>query len=121
MPASKALTGIVSNQATSRLWVTPQRTAERRLVAPTPMIAPVIVCVVDTGILSISVIYSVIAPAVSATTPSNGVTLVILEPIVFTIRQPPLIVPIEITVKQVIGTQLGKSLIECMPPAKPRE
>ena len=121
MPASKALTGIVSNQATSRLLVTPQRTAERRLVAPTPMIAPVIVCVVETGILSISVIYRVIAPAVSATTPSNGVTLVILEPIVFTIRQPPLIVPIEITVKHVIGTQLGKSLIECMPPAKPRE
>lgn len=32
-----------------RLFVIPQRTAERRLVAPTPMIAPVIVCVVLNG------------------------------------------------------------------------
>ena len=56
MPAAKSpLTGIVRIQAIIRLLVTPQRTAERRLVAPTPMIAPVMVCVVLTGIFSISV------------------------------------------------------------------
>ena len=41
--ASKALTGMVSTQAVIRLLVTPQRTAESRLVAPTPMMAPVMV------------------------------------------------------------------------------
>ena len=35
----------------------------------------------------------VTAPAVSAATPSSGVTLVILLPIVFTIFHPPIIVP----------------------------
>ena len=88
-----ALTGMVRIQAHRRLTVTPHRTALSLLVAPTPMIAPVIVCVVLTGMPSLSVIKSVIAPAVSAPTPSNGVTLVILVPMVFTIFQPPLIVP----------------------------
>ncbi|MNF89231.1 hypothetical protein D3C87_1734630 [compost metagenome] len=57
------------------------------------MIEPVIVCVVLTGIFKCSVKYNVKAPAVSAATPSNEVTFVILEPIVFTIFQPPLKVP----------------------------
>ncbi|MNT30261.1 hypothetical protein D3C72_1660470 [compost metagenome] len=55
--------------------------------------APVMVCVVDAGIPKCSVIPNVTAPADSAQTPSNGVTFVILVPIVFTIFQPPLIVP----------------------------
>ena len=55
-----------------RLKVTPQRTADKRFVAPTPMIDPVIVWVVLTGIFSASVTNKVIAPAVSAATPSNG-------------------------------------------------
>ena len=49
-PATNAEIGIVSIQAQSSLMVTPQRTADTRLVAPTPMILPVMVCVVDTGI-----------------------------------------------------------------------
>ena len=73
--------------------VTPQRTADTRLVKPTPMIEPVIVCVVETGIAKCSVINKVTAPAVSAATPSKGVILVILEPMVFTIFQPPDMVP----------------------------
>lgn len=73
--------------------VTPQRTAERRLVAPTPIIEPVMVCVVLTGILRFSVRKRVIAPAVSAATPSNGVTFVMRVPIVLMIFQPPLSVP----------------------------
>lgn len=53
--ASNAETGIVSTQAQSKLTVTPQRTAEIRLVNPTPIMDPVIVCVVLTGTLKCSV------------------------------------------------------------------
>jgi hypothetical protein len=38
--------GIVSTQAQTIWPATPQRTADSRLVDPTPTIAPVIVCVV---------------------------------------------------------------------------
>ena len=47
--------------AQTRLMVTPQRTAERRLVNPTPMIEPVMVCVVETGMPKCSVKNKVIA------------------------------------------------------------
>ena len=40
---------MVSTQATRMLAATPQRTAEIRLVAPTPRIADVIVWVVEIG------------------------------------------------------------------------
>ena len=93
--ASNPLTGIVKIHAQKRFTVTPQRTAEKRFVAPTPIMEPVIVCVVLTGIFNVSVTNKVIAPAVSAATPSKGVTFVILVPIVFTIFQPPLIVPMQ--------------------------
>ena len=91
--ASKALIGMVRIQAQRRLIVTPHRTADKRFVAPTPIMEPVMVCVVLTGIFRASVTNNVMAPAVSAATPSNGVTLVILVPMVFTIFHPPLIVP----------------------------
>src|SRR6218665_115927 len=100
-----ALIGIVRIQAQSKLTVIPHLTAETLLVNPTPMIAPVTVCVVETGILNCSVMKSVIAPAVSAATPSNGVTFVILVPIVLMIFQPPLIVPKAIAKKDTTGTQ----------------
>ena len=96
--ASSPLMGMVNTQAQMRLMVTPQRTADRRLVAPTPMMEPVMVCVVLTGIFRDSVTKSVMAPAVSAATPSKGVTLVIRLPMVFTIFQPPLMVPRAIAV-----------------------
>ena len=73
--------------------VIPHRTADRRLVRPTPIMEPVMVWVVETGMPKYWVKNKVIAPAVSALTPSSGVILVILEPIVFTIRQPPDMVP----------------------------
>ena len=91
--ANAAETGIVKIQAHNKLTVTPHLTAETLLDNPTPMIEPVMVWVVDTGILKCSVINKVMAPAVSAATPSKGVTLVILEPMVFTIFQPPDMVP----------------------------
>ncbi|MNY70424.1 hypothetical protein D3C86_2085530 [compost metagenome] len=73
--------------------VTPQRTALKRLVAPTPIMEPVIVCVVETGIPRLDTVNKVKAPAVSAQTPSSGVTLVIFVPIVLTIFHPPIMVP----------------------------
>ena len=39
----------MSTHAQTMRVATPQRTAESLCVAPTPMIAPVIVCVVETG------------------------------------------------------------------------
>src|SRR5690554_7289473 len=63
------------------------------------------VWVVETGIPKYSETYNETAPAVSAATPSNGVTLVILVPIVFTILQPPLIVPKAIKKNDANGTQ----------------
>ena len=72
---------------------TPQRTAENRWIAPTPMMAPLIVCVVDTGMPPSAVPMSVTAPAVSAEKPPMGRSLVMRMPIVFTMRQPPAIVP----------------------------
>jgi len=77
MAASNALTGMVNIHAHNKLTVTPHLTALKRLVAPTPIIEPVIVCVVETGIPICSVKNKVVAPAVSAHTPSSGVTLVI--------------------------------------------
>ena len=93
MAATKALTGTVRIQAQTKFTVTPQRTPDKRFVAPTPTIEPVKVCVVLTGIPKAIVRKIVAAPAVSAQKPSNGFTFVILVPIVFTIRQPPDIVP----------------------------
>ena len=112
MAANTAVNGMVKIQAQSRFTVTPQRTALKRLVAPTPIIEPVMVCVVETGILKCSVKNKVMAPAVSAATPSNGVTFVIRVPIVFTIFQPPLMVPKPIAKKQESGTQSGIAFIE---------
>ena len=57
------------------------------------MIEPVIVWVVLTGMPAIAVPIRVIAPAVSAQKPPTGRSLVIRIPIVFTMRQPPAIVP----------------------------
>ena len=60
---------------------------------PTPTIAPVIVCVVDTGIPWAAVKKRVAAAAASALMPLTGCSLVILEPMVCTIRHPPESVP----------------------------
>lgn len=59
---------MVRIHAQSKLMVTPQRTALKRLVAPTPMMDPVMVCVVETGIPKLDTVNKVKAPAVSAQT-----------------------------------------------------
>ena len=77
---------------------TPHRTADNRCAAPTPTIAPVIVCVVLTGIPASAVENSVIAPAVSAQNPPTGFNFVMRDPMVWTIRHPPKYVPSAIAV-----------------------
>jgi hypothetical protein len=45
-----ALMGMVRIHAQSRFTVTPHLTADSLFVAPTPIMEPVMVCVVETGI-----------------------------------------------------------------------
>ena len=71
------------------------------------MMQPVMVWVVETGMPSQVAANSVIEPPVSAQNPCIGVSRVIFEPIVFTMRQPPTSVPSPIIAWQVITTQNG--------------
>ena len=99
--------GIVSTHAQTICSATPQRTADSLRVAPTPMMAPVMVCVVETGMPNPVAMNSVIAPPVSAQKPPTGFSLVIRMPMVFTIRQPPNSVPSAIAAWQTSTTQNG--------------
>src|SRR5215475_4892678 len=92
-PATAAEAGIVRIHAHTMRPATPQRTAERRFVEPTPTIAPVMVWVVLTGIPFSARKNKVVAPAASAQNPPTGFSLVIFEPMVWTMRQPPKYVP----------------------------
>src|SRR2546430_8234123 len=58
--------GIVSSHAQTIRPATPQRTADSRCAAPTPEIAPVMVCVVLTGMPKCDATNRVMAPLVSA-------------------------------------------------------
>ena len=80
--ATSAAAGMVRTQAQTMRAATPHRTAESRFTAPTPTIAPVMVCVVLTGIPASAVENSVIAPAASAQNPPTGLSLVIRDPMV---------------------------------------
>src|SRR5215203_1093700 len=104
-----AAAGMVRIQAQTTRPATPQRTADRRRVAPTPTMAPVIVCVVETGMPAYDVANSVTAAADSAATPPTGCSRVMREPIVFTIRQPPVRVPRAIAVWAERTTHSGTS------------
>src|SRR5690606_25284388 len=87
--AIRPAAGMVRTQATSRFMVTAQRTAFTSCAVPTPTIAPVIVCVVETGTPAIVASARLRAPPIDAQDPLTGVSLVIFEPMVFTMRQPP--------------------------------
>lgn len=80
--AKIAAMGMVNTQAQTILPATRHLTADKRVVEPTPAIAPVIVCVVETGIPNAVAPNNVIEPAVSAQNPPTGRSLVIFEPIV---------------------------------------
>src|ERR1700748_774728 len=99
--------GIVSSHAITMSFATFQRTADVRLAAPTPTIAPVMVWVVETGMPRPVARNNVIDPAVSAQTPWRGERRVIRDPIVRTIRQPPNNVPSAMAPLQLITTQKG--------------
>ena len=71
------------------LPATPQRTADSRLVAPTSMIADVIVRVVEIGQPSCEVTKSTVLAVVSAAKPSGGPRWITRRPRVRMIRQPP--------------------------------
>ena len=79
---------------------TPQRTADTRFGAPTPMMLDEITCVVLTGAFSYVATRIETAAAVSAANPLIGRSLMIRCPIVFMIRQPPAAVPRAIAVAQ---------------------
>ncbi len=64
--------GIVNIHAQIIFPATPQRTAVRRLVAPTPTMAPVTVCVVLTGIPERDAPIMEIAAAISTQKPPKG-------------------------------------------------
>jgi hypothetical protein len=70
----KAVAGIVTIQAKTMLLATLQRTDDTRRAAPTPMMQPVMVCVVETGMPRCVAVNSVMAPPVSAQNPWNGVS-----------------------------------------------
>ncbi len=78
------------------LPATPHLTALVLLRDPTPMIAPVIVCVVLTGIPSAEATNKLVAAPDSAQKPSTGRNFATFCPMVFTMRQPPHIVPMAI-------------------------
>src|SRR5581483_1823523 len=78
MPAA----GIVRTQAQTIWLAMPQRTADRRRVAPTPTIEPVMACVVDTGMPKPVAVKIAMAAPVSAANPPTGCSFVIFEPIV---------------------------------------
>src|SRR5258708_8192818 len=85
----KAEPGMVKIHAQTMFPATPQRTAESFCTEPTPMIDPVMVCVVDTGMPSAVARNRVIAPLPEAQKPPTGFNLVIRMPLALTIPQPP--------------------------------
>lgn len=74
--AVKAEQGMVRIQAQTILPARPQRTALSFREEPTPTMAPVMVCVVDTGMPASEAKVSVMAPPVSAQKPPTGLILV---------------------------------------------
>ena len=88
-PADRRGAGSVSTQAATMLPATPQRTAETRLAAPVPMIAPEMTCVVESGKPTCEAARITVAPTPCAAKPWAGSILMIRLPIVRMIRQPP--------------------------------
>jgi hypothetical protein len=74
--AKTAERGIVKTQAQRIFLATPHLTAEKPFTEPTPMIEPVMVCVVLTGMPHMDASDIVIPEAVSALNPPKGVSLV---------------------------------------------
>src|SRR4051812_50119429 len=89
---------------------TPQRTAETRFDAPTPMMLAEMTCVVLTGACSPLAVRITAAAALSAAKPLIGRRRMILWPMVFMMRQPPEAAPRPIAVAQQRITHHGTSI-----------
>ena len=99
--------GMVSTHATSMFWATPQRTADTRFDAPTPMMLDEMTWVVLTGAFNQVASRITSAAEVSAANPLIGRNLMIRWPIVFIIRHPPDAVPSAIAVAHATITHTG--------------
>ncbi len=84
---------MVTTQASARLAATSQRTADKRLVEPTPKMQAVMVCVVEIGAPKSEAPVITRAAEVSAAKPVIGSSFEIRWPIVLMIFQPPSAVP----------------------------
>src|SRR3954469_10535013 len=107
--AIAALSGSVSTHAIRMLIATPQRTALMRLLAPAPMIAELMLWVVDTGMPRWLAERMTAVPLVWAAKPCNGEMRMIFEPMVLMMRLPPAMVPRAIALAHAITTQYGTS------------
>ena len=88
--AARPAAGKVNTHAITMERATPHRTADRRRVAPEPMMAEVMVCVVDTGAwYTNAVTYRTDAATVSEANPRAGSRWMIRRPRVRMMRQPP--------------------------------
>ena len=98
------------------LPATPQRTADRRRVAPTPMIEVVVMCVVDTGTAkTVAVVTMTLDATVWAAKPPVGVSWMIRRPMVRMMRKPPAYVPALIAAAAASTTQKGTSKVSISP------
>ena len=84
---------MVITHATTTFCATPQRTALARRAVPAPMMQPVMVCVVETGMPSSEALNRMIDPPSDALNPWCCDSLVMRLPIVSMIFHPPLSVP----------------------------
>src|SRR2546425_368840 len=105
--ATNPAPGNVNSHAETIRIVTPHRTAESRVTAPTPMIDDVMVCVVLTGMPKCAVPSRIKAALVSAANPWTGSILTMRIPNVLMMRHPPAAVPKPIATAHERRTQVG--------------
>src|SRR3954468_10436400 len=98
------------------LPATPQRTADSRRVAPTPMIDVVVMCVVDTGTAK-TVAVAIMTPdaTVWAAKPPAGWSWITRRPSVRMMRNPPEYVPALMARAEARMTQSGTSKVAISP------
>src|SRR4030042_3345280 len=112
-----AQAGKVIIQVRTMLRATPQRTAEKRRVAPTPMIDVLIQWVVLKGMPKREANKMAIPPELVAAKPCTDSSLVILKPTVRIMRQPPKAVPIPITAPHSSIIHSGTAKCAILPPS----
>src|SRR3954470_12324186 len=106
-----AAAGKVRIQASTMLPATPQRTADSFLVAPTPMMADVIVWVVEIGRPSRDVANNTALATASAAKPAGGSRWMTRRPRVRITRQPPEYVPRPSTDAEAQNTHSGMCVL----------